>query len=316
MTEDVSDDGSFFNRWSTRKRRQSQQAGHTRDGRVLDAVDVDKSDGYAEPDEQVFNADNSLGPTAAASDFPTTVVTDDEQVCAAADEQQVAASADIGASGNSEEAPLLTDSDMPPLESLTANSDMSAFFNRGVSAVLRRAALRHVFHQPVFNVRDGLNDYDGDYTVFEPLGDTITSDMKWHTARKERERLEAQAREEEQREHECLEQEQQQTSEERGTEADAQDTETQDSDAPVSDAPESDAPESHTQRLSNKEPAKQPLVDSESYAPQLDNQDLDDRESDDQDFSEQDSGEQDSGEQDSEKLSDQSSGAEMKERDT
>ena len=244
MTEDVSDDGSFLNRWSARKRRQSQQADDTRDRRDLDARDVDKSDGCAETGEQLFNVGNTLESSAAASDFPTTVVTDDKQVCAAADEQQVAASADIGASGKSEEAPLLTDSDMPPLESLTADSDMSAFFNRGVSAVLRRAALRHVFHQPVFNVRDGLNDYDGDYTVFEPLGDTITSDMKWHTARKERERLEAQAREEEQREHERLEQEQQRTSEERGTAADMQDTETQDSDAPVSDAQESDAHES------------------------------------------------------------------------
>ena len=87
--------------------------------------------------------------------------------------------------------PVLTDADMPPIESLVASSDMSGFFSAGVSAALRKAALRHVFSQPQFNVRDGLNDYDGDYTVFEPLGDTITADMKFHTARKERNRLEA-----------------------------------------------------------------------------------------------------------------------------
>lgn len=87
------------------------------------------------------------------------------------------------------EPPLLCDADMPPIESLDASSDVSDFFNKGVSAALRRAALRQVFRSPVYNVRDGLNDYDGDYTVFEPLGDTITSDMKFHAARKERDRL-------------------------------------------------------------------------------------------------------------------------------
>lgn len=91
--------------------------------------------------------------------------------------------------------PVLTDADMPPIESLSSDSDLSMFFSEGVSAAVKKAALRHVFMQPGYNVRDGLNDYDGDYTSFEPLGDTITSDMKWHTARKERERLEKLARE-------------------------------------------------------------------------------------------------------------------------
>jgi len=90
--------------------------------------------------------------------------------------------------------PLLTDDDMPAIPTLTAKSDLSAFFNQGVSAGLRRAALRHVFQLPVYNERDGLNDYDDDFTRFEPLGDTITSDMKWHKERKEREAEEAAAK--------------------------------------------------------------------------------------------------------------------------
>jgi len=85
----------------------------------------------------------------------------------------------------------LSDVDMPPIETLTAQSDLSGFFSKGVSAALRRSALRFVFRQPQYNVRDGLNDYDGDYTVFEPLGDTITADMKFHAARKERDRIAA-----------------------------------------------------------------------------------------------------------------------------
>lgn len=90
-----------------------------------------------------------------------------------------------------EEAPVLTDDDMPPLESLNGESDVSAFFSKGVSSALRQAALRQIFAAPRYNIRDGLNDYDGDYTVFEPLGDTVTSDMKFHAARKEAARLAA-----------------------------------------------------------------------------------------------------------------------------
>ncbi|MEE9320701.1 MAG: DUF3306 domain-containing protein [Granulosicoccus sp.] len=84
---------------------------------------------------------------------------------------------------------VLTDADMPSIDSLDSDSEISGFFSEGVSAALRQSALRRIFSLPVYNVRDGLNDYDGDYTVFEPLGDTVTSDMKFHTARKERERL-------------------------------------------------------------------------------------------------------------------------------
>ena len=90
-------------------------------------------------------------------------------------------------------APGLTDADMPPLESLSGTSDVSAFLDRGVSAALRRAALRRVFGAPEFNVRDGLNDYDADFTRFEPLGDTITCDMKFHAARRAREAAEREA---------------------------------------------------------------------------------------------------------------------------
>ena len=95
-----------------------------------------------------------------------------------------------------EQEPLLTDVDMPALDTLNSGSDYSAFFSKGVSKELRQQALRHLFSHAKFNIRDGLNDYDEDYTTFEPLGDTVTSDMRWHKARKEREekeRLEAEA---------------------------------------------------------------------------------------------------------------------------
>lgn len=175
---------SFLNRWSSRKRDVAKPPSTTEgeiantsapfsmplgtESSVVAIVDTPNSSDVAEPSA-------AIGETIAA----------DEQVVAA-------------------EELVLTDADMPPVESLTADSDVSAFFNKGVSATLRKAALRFVFQQPKFNVRDGLNDYDGDYTVFEPLGDTITSDMKFHAARKERDRLAAEAA----REEELLRQEQ------------------------------------------------------------------------------------------------------------
>jgi len=76
------------------------------------------------------------------------------------------------------EKPLLTDADMPAIESLTEDSDYSGFLSPKVSEALRKQALRKLFHSPGFNVRDGLDDYDGVYTEFEKLGDIVTADMR------------------------------------------------------------------------------------------------------------------------------------------
>ena len=72
-----------------------------------------------------------------------------------------------------------TDEDMPPLETLDESSDYSGFMSPRVSEELRRLALRKLFQTPSFHVRDGLDDYDDDFTRFTPLGDTITSDMRF-----------------------------------------------------------------------------------------------------------------------------------------
>lgn len=103
------------------------------------------------------------------------------------------ADADDGASASAdaeipEEVPL-TDADMPPLESLDQDSDFSLFMSAGVSEALRRKALRKLFHGPKFNIRDGLCDYDDDYSGMSPLGDIVTAEM-----RRARERLEERAR--------------------------------------------------------------------------------------------------------------------------
>jgi len=94
-----------------------------------------------------------------------------------------------------EEDALPTDEDMPPIESLTPESDFTGFMSPKVSERLRRLALRKLFHSPEFNIRDGLDEYDGDYTSFEKLGDIVTCDMKHQIemeAQREMEALEQQ----------------------------------------------------------------------------------------------------------------------------
>ena len=81
----------------------------------------------------------------------------------------------------------LTDEDMPSLDTLGEDSDYSGFLSPGVSEALRRRALRKLFSSAAFNIPDGLDDYDDDFTSFAALGDIVTSDMK-HQAEVEAER--------------------------------------------------------------------------------------------------------------------------------
>ena len=74
--------------------------------------------------------------------------------------------------------PPPTDEDMPPVESLSADDDISGFMSPKVSETLRRRALRQIFFSGKFNIRDGLDDYDDDFTEFAPLGDIITAEMR------------------------------------------------------------------------------------------------------------------------------------------
>lgn len=47
-----------------------------------------------------------------------------------------------------------------------------------VDADTKKAALRKLFHKPEFNLRDGLNEYDDDFTQFAGLGSIVTHEMK------------------------------------------------------------------------------------------------------------------------------------------
>lgn len=184
-----------MDRWSARKRKVKQTAELDTDAVVAgSAINLDSND--ASPLAPLSSQD------AAKQDAEQPENGSERHELSnadSADAQQDQAQVSIDDS-TADQAPLLSDADMPSIETLTAKSDLSDFFNKGVSAGLRRAALRHVFQLPVYNERDGLNDYDDDFTKFEPLGDTVTSDMKWHKERKEREAEEAAAKQREEEE--------------------------------------------------------------------------------------------------------------------
>lgn len=58
---------------------------------------------------------------------------------------------------------------LPPLESLTIDSDFSPFMQAGVDEGVRRSALRKLLRHPQFNVMDGLDTYIDDYSTPSPL---------------------------------------------------------------------------------------------------------------------------------------------------
>lgn len=158
-----SESPGFLSRWSKRKASTADKS---------NSVPVD-----------IAETDDELSPGLSSSD---NLGLEDAELPAVV-ERESESSNDVGLESTDEI--VLTDADMPPIESLDSKSDVSMFLNKGVSETLRKAAFRRLFSLPAYNIRDGLNDYDEDYTYFEPLGDTITSDMKFHAARKERERL-------------------------------------------------------------------------------------------------------------------------------
>jgi hypothetical protein len=59
--------------------------------------------------------------------------------------------------------------ELPPIESLTPESEFAAFFQPEVDDAVKRAALKQLFRDPRFNVMDGLDTYIDDYTKADPI---------------------------------------------------------------------------------------------------------------------------------------------------
>lgn len=123
---------------------------------------------------------------ATEEELPSTEIQDQESETDTDSDAEATASAETEQTEQTEQeekAPV----ELPPIESLSEDSDFSLFMSPEVDENLRKLALRKLFKSPFFNVVDGLNDYDDDFTTFELLGDIVTSDMKFHEERKKAE---------------------------------------------------------------------------------------------------------------------------------
>lgn len=67
---------------------------------------------------------------------------------------------------------------LPPLESLGANSDYSVFLAADVAPEVRRQALRRMFQSARPIVDDPADPFGADFREFVPLGDVVTADMR------------------------------------------------------------------------------------------------------------------------------------------
>ena len=67
--------------------------------------------------------------------------------------------------------PAVQPEPLPPVESLTFDSDFTAFMKPDVEPGLRREALKTLLQDPRFNVMDGLDVYIDDYSKPDPLPD-------------------------------------------------------------------------------------------------------------------------------------------------
>lgn len=74
-------------------------------------------------------------------------------------------------------APAPAQASLPAVESLTFDSDFTAFLRPEVDESMRRGALRRLFRDPRFNVMDGLDTYIDDYGRPDPIPPEIVRQL-------------------------------------------------------------------------------------------------------------------------------------------
>ena len=80
---------------------------------------------------------------------------------------------DDGAATDAADAPP---PDLPSIEELKEDSDYTVFMREGVPEELRRLALRKLWRSnPFFGFRDGLDDYDEDYTMIGMVAQKVAT---------------------------------------------------------------------------------------------------------------------------------------------
>lgn len=150
----MADERSFLSRWSQRKLAQQDSAEHedmVAEGAVVEGVVAEEASAFSSDDVQdseraLSNPEYSQAPSTEPSSLEPELE--------------------------------LTDEDMPAIETLNEQSDFSQFFSNGVSEELRDLALQRLFRLPEFNLRDGLNDYDEDFSRMTALSDAVVSQLR------------------------------------------------------------------------------------------------------------------------------------------
>ena len=66
---------------------------------------------------------------------------------------------------------------LPPIDSLTIDSDFTAFLQPKVEESVKRQALKKLFGDPRFNVMDGLDVYIDDYSKPDPLAPEVARQL-------------------------------------------------------------------------------------------------------------------------------------------
>ena len=67
---------------------------------------------------------------------------------------------------------------LPPVDSLTPDSDFTPFMKSEVDPQLKRQALKALFQDPRFNVMDGLDVYIDDYSKSEPIPAAMLASLR------------------------------------------------------------------------------------------------------------------------------------------
>lgn len=152
---------SFFSRWAQRKQA------------VADAQTPEVTDQVGES--------VALPSTPLSDDMASTqVITPPESAVESIAQDSIA-----------QDVEPLTDADMPEIASLDGNSNVSAFFSEGVSEKLRQKALTALFLKPEFNLRDGLEDYDDDYSNLAEMSQSLASELRQWMQDRSSERVES-----------------------------------------------------------------------------------------------------------------------------
>ncbi|MBE2168993.1 MULTISPECIES: DUF3306 domain-containing protein [unclassified Cobetia] len=169
----------LFSRWSRRKqgdsRREDQLA-------QPDSTEGTKGDSLPPPQAGVAS-DNSADTPAARVSQHEALGGDSPSLSAEQAAEQASTESDQQASGaDNAEVPVI---ELPDPDTLTPDADISAFMQSGVDPALRQRALRRIFMGGEHSVRDGLDDYDQDFSQMRPLAEGVADTLRSWTRKVE-----------------------------------------------------------------------------------------------------------------------------------